>query len=124
MIEAGAPCLYCGVRPDVACKHRPAVERPAPGLGETAPSITPARPLDKLTPRPSRAKKDWPETENDLLAILAGGPCWLRSLGHMKPIYRGMIERGLAQRCPPREGMANNMLQLVNKGVDTQTARG
>lgn len=33
--EPGMPCFYCGVRPDVACRHRPAtgsapVQQPEP----------------------------------------------------------------------------------------------
>lgn len=29
-----APCSYCGVRPDVACKHRPATGEPPVQMAE------------------------------------------------------------------------------------------
>lgn len=35
MSQTGAPCDFCGVRPDVDCRRRPGVERPpAPELPE------------------------------------------------------------------------------------------
>ena len=51
-----------------------------------------------------------------ILERLYDRPSWLRSLQHVRPRTRLLIEAGYARRVPPPNGKAKNMVEITEQG--------